>query len=345
MLIYYCICFGLSIFLMILYFVRWHRHNDMLITILYIFIPIINLAYILLALSNNIEEALAINKIVYLGGCYLMFMIVVIVFNVCDVELPKWATIILLIITSTIYAGVLSIGYSDVFYKNAELIQYHDIKAIGNKEYGFMHTLHNIMLFAYIGLSLFAIIYSYFKRKQTSRKNIYMLFFTQIFGASAFFICKLFSKYFEVMPLVYDINLVIYFIIVRRMGMYNVADTAIDSIVETGETGFISFDFKLNYLGSNDTAKRIINELNNLVVDKRSDNELINNTLVLWVNNFIVDNKNNENHYKIDDKTYLFTINYLFDGFKNRGYQTERSRSFWNRSGTKLYLYAFKSCH
>ena len=321
MLIYYGLCFGLSILLMMIYFYRWRRHFDMLISLLFIIIPVVNMAYFMLGLSKNIEEAYFINKIIYMGGCYLMLAIFICVCDVCDVKVNKWIRVLLLVITTIVYSSVLTIGYSDIFYKKGELITYAGISAIGNKEYGFMHTVFNIMVSGYFFLTFGAIIYSYFKRKQVSRKNIYLLFLTQILGFFSFFIFKLLFKHFEIMPLVYDLDLIIYLIIIDRIGMYNITDTAIDSIVETGEIGFASFDFKLHYLGSNETAKKIIKELNDLTVDKKSENEFINNTLITWINEYIKDKNNYEFHYRVDDKIYLFSINYLYDGFKNRGYQ------------------------
>ena len=58
-----------------------------------------------------------------------------------------------------------------------------------------------------------------------------------------------------------------YLVIIYRLSLYDITDTAVDSLVQTGATGFASFDFKLNYLGSNQTAKDVFPELNNLTVD------------------------------------------------------------------------------
>ena len=320
MLIYYILTFAISVLLLLVYFYKWHKHFDSLITLLFIFIPIVNLSYVFMSLATNIEEAYMINKITYFGGCYLMLIILLSVFGVCGLKIPKWCRIGLIVITSVVYAGALTQGYSDFFYKSAELIKYNGVSVIGNKEYGFMHALFTAMVVIYFILTFACIIYSYFKKKQVSRKNIYLLFLTETIGFLSFFLFKFLVKYFEIMPLAYDIDLIIFLIIVDRIGMYNITDTAIDSIVETGEMGFISFDFKLNYLGSNETAKRIITDLNDLTVDKKVDNELINSTIIVWINDFIDDNQTTDHYFKIGDRIYLFNVSFLFDGFKNRGY-------------------------
>ena len=58
-----------------------------------------------------------------------------------------------------------------------------------------------------------------------------------------------------------------YLLIARRISLYNVSDTVIDSLVQNGDTGFVSVDLDFCYLGSNRTARRMIPALGELEVD------------------------------------------------------------------------------
>ena len=107
MIVYYAILFGLSILLGIWYAFRWHKHFDVHITLLFLITPIVNLGYLILALSKNLNEALLANKITYIGGCYLILMILYSVFSLCKVKLPVWGRIFFLVISSLVYSEIL----------------------------------------------------------------------------------------------------------------------------------------------------------------------------------------------------------------------------------------------
>ena len=96
----------------------------------------------------------------------------------------------------------------------------------------------------------------------------------------------------------------------------------IDSLVQKGETGFISFDNKMRYLGSNDTAKAMIPELNTVLVDHKIDNnEWLRDNILMWVNEFEQNEEKDKYFFKRDDKIYLVHINRLLIGRAHRGYQ------------------------
>ena len=116
--------------------------------------------------------------------------------------------------------------------------------------------------------------------------------------------------------------MIVYLIIVHRLVLYDISDTVIDSIVQKGETGFISFDFKYRYLGSNETAKKIFPELCKLTVDKQiTSSEQLSRNVDSWLSEFRKNNENDKFYYKTEDKTYLVDVNFLSDGNHKRGYQ------------------------
>ncbi|MBR1751655.1 MAG: hypothetical protein IJ740_12430, partial [Ruminococcus sp.] len=319
--IYYDIVFAVSVLLCLTYTVIWHKHFDVHITIIYVLVPIANLGYVIFANANSLEAVIAANKIIYIGGCFNILMIMLTCFSLCDIKLKRWQRMIFFLISMLMYLASLTVGSSDIFYKKvtfertAEGIIFH-------KEYGFLHTFYYLMIIMYFMISIVTIIYSYFKKKQVSRKMIYLLFLPEAVSFVSFFLGRRLISDIELIPLAYDLALIVYLIIIYRLSLYDITDSAIDSLIQTGDTGLASFDYKYNYLGSNETAKLIMPEFNELTVDKPIDcNDKMSETILKWLKAY--DEDETANQVKLDkgDKTYIVDINYLYDGRRRRGYQ------------------------
>ena len=132
-------------------------------------------------------------------------------------------------------------------------------------------------------------------------------------------------------------GMIIYMVIASRLRLYDASDSVIDSLVQKGETGFISFDNKMRYLGSNETAKEMLPELNVLVVDHRVDNsQWLKENLLPWVAEFENDETKNTKLFERENKTYLVYINRLSVGNMHRGYQFLMTDDTANQQYIKL---------
>ena len=318
---FYDLCFLLSLLLGVVYACLWHRHYDVHITLIFLLVPVTNLAYVLLTRSNTLGEALNANRLTYLGGCYLQLFLMLVIFSLCDIPLKRWIRVGLLAVSTAVYLSALTIGVSPIFYRSISFERV-DGAVLLTKDYNWMHTVFYVLVAGYFALSVGAIVYSYFRKNQVSRKTIYLLFLTELAAMLAFFGGRLFLKRVELLPAFYDFALLIYLIIVRRMCLYDVAETAADALVQTDETGIASFDFQYNYLGSNDMAKRVFPELNELTVDlpvRRSAR--MAELLLPWLEDFRKNETQNRIFYEQDERTYEIFVNWLFDGRHRRGLQ------------------------
>lgn len=320
--LFYEAVFFVSLVLSLAYAYMWHKHFDVHFTLIFIFIPLSNLGYVLLSRAHSLESALYANRMIYLGGCYLIVFIMFSIFNMCNINIPKSVRLLMFLLSSLIYLSVLTTGIKKYFYKYVSFKRENGCGILYNKQYGFMHTVFLIMIIACSVVSIAALIYSYKNKKDVSRKMIYLLLATELVSTSSYFIQKLLPSDTELVPLTYVLSQAIYIIIIYRINLYDITDSGIDSLVQTGNTGFISFDFRFNYLGSNKTAKRVFPELRELVVDKPvSICQKMNDTVLVWLKDFSEDESINEAHYRQGSKYYLVNINYLFDGRRKRGYQ------------------------
>ena len=320
--LFYDTMLAISLVLSIIYLAMWHKHFDIHISLVFVLVPITNLGFSMFARATSLEEAIAGKKIAYIGGCFLLMFIMFMVFSLCHIKLSRFIRVTLMTISTIIYISVLSIGYSDIFYKkdmSFEIVG--DVVKI-NKTYSFMHNVFVVIVITYFAMSIIATVYSYFRKNQVSRTMIYLLCLSELVAMLAYFAGKQLVEGVELLPAAYVFGQIMYLIIIYKITLYDISDTAIDSMVESGSTGFISFDFRFRYLGSNKTAKRIFPELYELTVDKPINNlEIMKTTALKWLEDFKKDNSKNKIYYDKNDKVFLIEIVYLFDGRKNRGYQ------------------------
>ena len=113
-----------------------------------------------------------------------------------------------------------------------------------------------------------------------------------------------------------------YLIIIHQVCLYDITDSGIDSIVQKGDKGFLSFDFKRHYLGCNETALAVFPELKNINVDRLlPEDSSIAKSVNRWLDTYEHDQNHSDFRYHAGDKIYLVSLNYLYSGKRKRGYQ------------------------
>ncbi|MBP5491902.1 MAG: HD domain-containing protein [Clostridiales bacterium] len=338
LLLYYEILFGLSVLFALVYAYMWHKHFDVNITMLFVLIPISLMAYIALAKAQTIEEAILANKFIYIAGCFTIAFVTLTILELCHLRVPRYVRAIMISFTVLLYLPVLSIGRNGLFYKSAEIATRNGVTMLVEKEYGIMHTFLYIWIFTLFFFCLVSLIYSLIKKNDVSHKIIYLLFLPVVIAMVAFFIGRQITDSIEMMPAAFVFAEFFYLLIVYRLGIYNVDDSGLDSLLEKGGVGFASFDFKLRYLGCNETAEDCLPVLRKLHVDKPIEKEAaLADNVVKWIHAFQAkeagrkveieedghDGDDLHFHHFNEDKTknYHVEVNYLYDGRKRRGYQ------------------------
>lgn len=318
----YCdIMLIVSLVLMLAYVCMWHKHFDVHITLVFTLVPVVNLGYCLLSRSQSLGEALQANVLTYISGCYLLPIIMFTVFSLCHIKLPQWITVGLLAVNTALFLCQLYNGPSGLIYQSVDFRRTEDA-LVFTKVYGPVHIVYYIMIFACFLASVGAMVYSYVQEKQVSRKLICLLFLPVLLSIVSFFGARWLLKGIELIPLSFTLAMVVYLIIVDKISLYNITDTAIDSLVQNGDTGFVSVDYKLNYLCSNATAKALLPELNELTVDRPlSRVPATKDTLLTWIEAFRKNEADNTTLLERNNRIYQIQVGHLFDGHRARGYQ------------------------
>ena len=318
---FYLIVFLLSILMTLLYMYKWHKHFDVHIAMVFVLVPVVNLGYVLFSRAQSLDEALSVNMLSFIGGCFLELLIMLAVFSLCNVKMHRLLRCLFFLISTGVFLSALTIGRSKIFYTDVRFINQNGIVAL-SKDYGWMHTVFRAMVFVYFLISLGVIIYTWFRKNQVSRKVLALLFLPEVVAMIAFFGGRQILPNVELVPLAYLFAQGMYLIIASRMALYDVAETAVDSLVENGAVGLLSIDFKYHYLGSNETAKEIFPALHDLTVDlsvKRIKS--FQDLVTPWLDTFQENDTRCTQHYEKDSRIYLVKLSWLYNDQKRRGYQ------------------------
>jgi len=172
------------------------------------------------------------------------------------------------------------------------------------------------------------IVYTLRNKRQVSRRILTLLFIpflTTVLGYAVNHFVE--ANGFEVMPVAYVLAQIVYLSIVRRMALYDVSETVTESIVQSGDTGFISFDRHFHYLGSNEKAREVLPALNSLTVDRSVlGTKDLEDNVIRWIKEFDDGNGSGTAFYTCtadggDEHIYAVETNYLYDGSRKKGYQ------------------------
>ena len=317
--VFYAILFILSLLVAGIYAGIWRKRFSVFLTLNFSFIPIVNLGYYILASSQTVPEAILGIKISYLGG-YAHIFIMYAIFNLCNLNIKKSIKLILLGISTFFFLSSLSIGSSSIFYKSisGEIVGNN---LILHKEYGILHTLYYIQILIYMVITICATIYAFRKKNDVSRCNLHYMLACEAIPVLTFFIGRLFHLKVDLLPLSYVLSEAVLLMISRRIVLYDVTETVIETIALNGKTGFVSFDDSFNYLGSNQLAKNIYPELKELKVDDSVlQHPELSRDVIDNIRKYVINPKKNSFLKNFGEQIYQVDINSLYDGRVNRGY-------------------------
>lgn len=315
---YYFICFLVSIVLSVAYIYKWHNRYNVYFTMLFIFIPIANLGYWKLSLATELSQAVLANQIQYIGACFTPLVVMLSIYFICKIKLPKLLELFMFVFTMVVYGSVLTTGMNGIFYRSVSLEMNRGSYQLV-KEYGPMHRVFYVMLLLYLLMSFGGLLYAVKKKKDVSLRSASLLFAIYIITLAAFALGRMIGGV-ELTAACYDIFLFVFLVVTDRLILYNVDETVFSAIMRKGEVGVAAFDLKHRFLGCNQIAKEYYPPLQKLHIDHAInpfDEDL--SELVDWFTSLNSENGKNF-HYENGENYYRITFEHLYDGKKRRGY-------------------------
>lgn len=227
-----------------------------------------NLGYFWYLSAKSEGEAMVGMRAAYFGGVAMLYFMFRVIVSVCKIKVPKWVDLIL--VAATIATIIVSnmIGMNELFYADVKLVRGDGFSYL-IKQYGPLHNVHLIVMLTYMIISLAASIYALFKPTLVSRNMAAAFALSDGVGVAAYFVRKMLHLNLELQPVANVIILTIDLIIIRRLFLYD-ANRVLQEINETrGDNGVILFDNSMRYLGCNNVAKTIFEEINEYYVEQR----------------------------------------------------------------------------
>lgn len=210
----YGVIFVLSLLLPVCYylFVR-EKQKEPWLFVLNIAVCVVNLGYLLLSLSKNLDFALAANKIVYLGQVFVPLCMFMIISGLSGFTCKKWAKYGLIAVALLMFGLVLTTGHVDWYYKSVTLT-YADGAAKLVKEYGFLHPVNLIYVLAYFVAMLTVIGISLYKNGGRVQKKLVGLMLVVVIGNIGMWIVeKLVTWNFEFLSVSYLMSEFVFFFV------------------------------------------------------------------------------------------------------------------------------------
>ncbi|MCR4885555.1 MAG: HD domain-containing protein [Clostridiales bacterium] len=325
--IFYGGMFVSSLLCTAVYIYVWHKHYDVNFTMIFTLVPVACLGYVLQGLSESLEGLVRAVQVIYIGGCFLQLFILLSIFNLCRIGLPKWLRTALYLVCVCLFFSVLTTGRMDLFYRDISYDASLGTPVLA-RQYGPMHGAFYAVILLFFAVGIAAIGYSLHRKKQVPRTILYLLILPDVICMLSFFVGRRIIQTVDFVPLGYVLAELTFLLIAHRVNLYDVSDTVIDSMVQDRGIGYVSFDYRYRYLGSNHVAKQLVPGLADLAVDEPFGYKPTQRKIRHFLDSFRQDPENSAFVYTVpgesgddgDERIYNVNVNYLYDGIHRRGY-------------------------
>lgn len=277
----------------------------------------------LLSISQTLDVAVVANKILYVGGCYIPPLLIMVLFRLCNLKLPPAAKLIMTLYSSVVLCFAMTIGNSGLYYKEVKLVIADGYSRL-DKVYGPMHILYPIMTGLY---AVFLIIFMILAIRAHKKLPLRTVIGAGIMGVAiilAYIIGRGFVSDISFLSLGYLIAMVFVIRYFDRINMYDMSANIVNSVEQRKEYGYLVLDDKLRYISSDEYLKEIFPEINNWAVDRIvacSDSVLYTEVIQC-----IVDKsweKGEKKIVRIADKFFEANVQPIHSGKKQVGYLVE----------------------
>ena len=319
---YYLITAVLAVInLFVLIFIFEPKKTNYYFMILILLFALTNGAYLSIAVSTSLEEAVLANKISYLGGCFMPPIILFLICAICNYTIRPWLRCLLYTYSAVVYFSVLTIGYSNIYYDRIYLDKFMDATVLGHT-YGPAHKLFYVILYGYLITQVVLLVYSLVKKRAVSRYSLGALLIMEVVTISLFIAGRIVNSNIEIMPLVYVIDGWFFLYMYQRGMIYNVEDNIAGSFAKQGTYGYIMLDTKLNYLGCNQTAGNIFPGISECVVDHSITKIPEMEVISTWIDEYF-GNAKKVFSYENKERHFECRIESIMYGRKVCGYMVE----------------------
>ncbi len=263
----------------------YYRHgNNVMQVVTATILAISNCGYYFLASSKDLAEASLANTLGYIGGLFLPMLIMIILADFSKSKLPKWFIIFVAVCNLILLAGVATTTDMGFFYNSVSYAVTDSGVAYLVKTPGILYYVRFVVLFVELALSIFFTALAFSGRREASYKTMMIYVFMVVMSLATYLVERGLHLHYECLPFVYLGCSLLLVTVCMRSILYDVYTTVQEKIAANSTYAYVVFDNKLNYVGCNTRAKKILPDLN----DARIDSPIVTDsyafqTLLGWV--------------------------------------------------------------
>lgn len=262
----YTILVIISLIMIIVLTIVGQKLNITHYILLFVTILISNLGDYTISVADSINMALVGQSMVYLGGVFIPIMVLFSTMKLCKMRIPTALWSVLLALAGTVLTFVFTVDKSQIFYKKLTLGKANGMTIL-IKERGPMHNLYMLLVFGCVIMAFTVSIYSIFKKKKVSYKTITFLLLVEAIACISYLVERIAGLDFELVPFAYIFAEVIFIWLIRKIGRYEITESIAATINEKSNQGYIVFNKKGQYIGSNEAARKFFPNLSEQRID------------------------------------------------------------------------------
>ena len=209
------------------------RKHDKYLLLLFVSVAVSDFGYFFLSLSKTLDAALWSNRIAYLGNVFLPFSLLMMIMTLSRFTYPKWLPKALVAVNTVMLLIAASGGWFPIYYKNVSLDFVNGLPVL-IKEYGPLHAVYKVFLFAYFSAMVAVIAYTAVKKTVVSSKHTVFLAFVIIGNIAIWLVENMIHSSFEFLSISYILTEGMILFLYSILQDYGLKDTPqnVDAITE-----------------------------------------------------------------------------------------------------------------
>ena len=208
------------------------RKRDKWLGLLFASVTVCDIGYFLLSLSSTLDAALWANRIAYLGSVFLPFSLLMMIMNLSRFTYPKWLPKVLATVNTVMFFIAASGGFLPIYYKDVSL-GFVDGCPVLIKEYGPLHPVYKIFLFAYFAAMVAVIAHTAVKKTVVSSKHTVFLALVVIGNIAIWLVENMIHSSFEFLSISYIVTEGMILLLYSILQDYGITDTPKEAVAVT----------------------------------------------------------------------------------------------------------------
>ena len=210
----------LSALLLVAYFLFTHNKNKLFLA-LFGCVAAANCGYFLMAICTSLAVAKIANGISYFGGAFSILVMLLIVYDVCQMPKVRWFRWLLVGISIAVFALAASGDWLGLYYRSVSLEKINGMTILV-KEYGPLHILYAVYLLSYMLMMAGIVIRAAKTKRLDSPKYTLFLLVAVLLNLGVWLVEQLMDVDFEFLSVSYIITAVLLLLIYGMLSDYGI---------------------------------------------------------------------------------------------------------------------------